>query len=303
MPYLMTYRDSATMRSQEMTYESLARDYYWRRAGDDLVLEESKTPTPWAWRRFDVFRDEPALFKTFADTAPDADGVLAFAKKYGTIKDKLPLSEWKKEINLMRGLVVFWDAAKNGDSEALKPFILNQDERGIFWHLPEPYAPKPESQLGYLDDVRSPIDQPYPPRSPGDLPRQAFPYLAERINTGLIGNTAAGVLWDWGVGRCHVTTAPTSLLGAMYVQFALALEGDKEFRQCAGCSGWLAVKRKNNPKPALYCSRSCRNRAHQARKEKARAMFAEGKGHKEIAAELNARVATIKQWVKKRKES
>jgi hypothetical protein len=284
------------MPFQEITYESWVSGYCWRQSRDAFVLEIR--PRGQVNRCYNVFLDEPALFKTFADTAPNADSVLAFANRYGAIKEQLPLSEWKTEIGQMKGLIVLWEAAKNGDSEALKPFVLKQDERDIFWHLPEPYMQEDETQ-----DVPAWNNQTYPPRSNDDLPRQAFPYLAERISTSLIGNAEPVVTWDWRKGRCLFTHAPTNLLGAMYVQFARALEGAKDYRRCEGCSGWLEVKRKNNPKPALYCSRSCRNRAHQARKEKARAMFAKGKSHKEIAAELNARVAAIKQWVKKRKGS
>jgi DNA-binding NarL/FixJ family response regulator len=51
----------------------------------------------------------------------------------------------------------------------------------------------------------------------------------------------------------------------------------------------------------LFCSESCRARAYRERKEKAVQLAAEGKTPKEIAAELDSDVKTVKGWIKQRK--
>jgi hypothetical protein len=53
---------------------------------------------------------------------------------------------------------------------------------------------------------------------------------------------------------------PQNLLAAIWLQFALAVQGGKEFRRCGGCDAWIDR--------GLYCNAACRQRAYRKRKAK-----------------------------------
>src|SRR5262249_25883107 len=92
--------------------------------------------------------------------------------------------------------------------------------------------------------------------------------------------------------------APKSLLGAMWLQFALAVGGDTQHRACPACGKWFAVAPDTVRANKFYCGESCRSRAYRARKEQARTLAGEGKPPKQIAEALATDVEKVKGWLK-----
>src|SRR5262249_2478813 len=68
-----------------------------------------------------------------------------------------------------------------------------------------------------------------------------------------------------GLSFC-MRMVPHHLLGFMWVQFAEAVAGGKEFRQCASCSRWMEIAPGQGRPEKHYCSDACRMRAYRKRK-------------------------------------
>jgi len=67
-------------------------------------------------------------------------------------------------------------------------------------------------------------------------------------------------------GKLEQYLEPKSLLAAMWVQFAGAIEGTTSFSPCAECSNWIDTVPGSNRPDKIYCSDACRMRAYRKRK-------------------------------------
>jgi hypothetical protein len=97
---------------------------------------------------------------------------------------------------------------------------------------------------------------------------------------------------------------PDDLRAAMWHQFAQAITGNKQFRQCRACADWYEVMTDDNGRTArrLFCSEACKTRDHRRRKDKAVTLNAEGMSPEEIATRLNTDPDRIKKWVDKKRK-
>ena len=98
--------------------------------------------------------------------------------------------------------------------------------------------------------------------------------------------------------RLQIT--PKNLLAAMWLQFAQAVTGDKEYRQCKQCGKpfEISLAPEGMRKSREYCTDPCRFKAYRERQGKARRLDSEGVAVKEIAKRLGSTTATIKKWIK-----
>lgn len=112
---------------------------------------------------------------------------------------------------------------------------------------------------------------------------------------------------------------PNSLLGAVWLQFALAISGDKHYRQCPGCQNFFevspSVRRDDTSQPEegddsrkrrkrvdrSHCDNACRSSAYRQRKAKAKRLHGQGLEIDEIAGELDTNPEQIKKWVASRR--
>src|SRR5262249_44706185 len=61
---------------------------------------------------------------------------------------------------------------------------------------------------------------------------------------------------------------PASLLGAMWLQFADAVTGNKTVKPCETCGQWFVVAPRQRRADAKYCRDACKSAAFRARKGK-----------------------------------
>jgi hypothetical protein len=106
---------------------------------------------------------------------------------------------------------------------------------------------------------------------------------------------------DHKLGGLALQVKPNSLLGALWIQFALAVAGNKKYRACATCRQWFELSPQIARTSKLFCSEACRSQAYRNRKEKAHLLAAEGKTFKQIAEELGSDLKTVQEWLKHRK--
>ena len=91
---------------------------------------------------------------------------------------------------------------------------------------------------------------------------------------------------------------PESLIAAIWVQLALAIEGNREYRQCDQCRRWFEVAAEKR-EDARFCGDPCRFKAYRARQKEARQLMDDGVPVKQIAERLGSDIKTVKGWVKK----
>ena len=131
-------------------------------------------------------------------------------------------------------------------------------------------------------------------------------YLMGLINDHLQGfseTTAFGgrlryeVAWDFKQLKRTFRVRPESLLVAMWLQFARAVEGGFEFRSCAVCHKLFEISPPVTRRTRLHCSDACKLAAYRQRQVDARKMYSTGMTFKEIAQELRSEVATVRKWL------
>lgn len=97
----------------------------------------------------------------------------------------------------------------------------------------------------------------------------------------------------------RLSFAPTSLLSAAWLQFALSLAGDKEFRSCKFCRRLFEISTEQTGfrSHREFCTDSCKTKDYRKRRRTALRLTNEGKPLREVSEKTNTEVATIRAWL------
>ena len=255
--------------------------------------------------------------------SPPATGIKAFADRFGplgrTVEKPIPLddqrnakgvplgmgeslADWHHEILTMRLAIDIWEAVRRGDVDLLGQLILwNEDGSGvrIMSHpeltdrqLPDPPAYVERAWIAsthHGDDVLGRFVR-------GDLVKPALHYVQSTINQHLENRIGARLLWDTKRARLDLYTSPVDLIGAVWLQFARAVERDSKFRQCAECGTWFELAPGTARADKLYCSTPCRTKAYRKRQAEAARLHGEGRstrGHRPRAGQRSRHRARL----------
>jgi hypothetical protein len=117
----------------------------------------------------------------------------------------------------------------------------------------------------------------------------------------MVRNVETRLLFHEDSPRLGISLMPRDLLGALWLQFAVAVDALKNFAKCAQCGAPFEVSR--NPltgkRPdALFCSARCRVGRYRGRIDQARRLKSEGLPVNEIARKLKTEVRTVNGWLK-----
>jgi hypothetical protein len=270
------------------------------------------------------------LFRVFGDTEPTRDGIKAFADRFGPLGDPIenaiplydqpkaegvplgtgePLAAWNEEILTMRYAIDIWEAARNGDVGRLERVInWKPDSSGVEiaghpgvpgGQLPNPPARVERAWIAsthFGDDVLGRF-------VPGDLVQPALHYLQSKINEKLDGRASPRLLWDAKRERLGLYIVPAGLVGALWLQFARAVERDSKFRQCAECGIWFELAPGTARADKLYCSTPCRTKAYRKRQAEAARLHGEGCSVEDIARALESDPETVRGWIERKRDS
>src|SRR5262249_24513936 len=106
-----------------------------------------------------------------------------------------------------------------------------------------------------------------------------------------------GMRWDSRRGHPALSYYCPSLLSAVLLQFATAVNENVGHGRCRECGTWFVVAPNAFRSSRMFCSTGCRSKAYRERQVRARQMYTAQKSFEEIAKELDSDVATIKKWV------
>lgn len=237
-------------------------------------------------QRYRPLTADPALFRVFAETEPTREGIQAFANRYGLLGGNtmeairlprhpgddtagygVPLWAWLEEIRAMRQMVELWDLAAQGNERGLARLIAWSDT-GVA------YRPS-----GKGAGKRHPSEVPIVPNHPdllgqfprGDLVLPALYHIQETVNKHIEGRISPRLLWGKDHSRLGIYLVPDSLIGALWLQFARAIDGEKQYRRCLACGAWFELSPDTARTNRRYCNDACRSKAYRARKARGEA--------------------------------
>ncbi len=257
---------------------------------------------------------QSGLFRDFSETQPTEKGILGFANRYGSlggtaaaciaVQEGLGSGElfglWVSEIVTMRELVDLRDRTRGQVATQLAERIKWDGSRGVRYEGPRVSGARPPwdgSSAWIASENHNPeMLSRFPP---GDLVGPARSFLQGRINRKLAGHgVTVRLLWDPNYTQLGLHVVPTSLIGCLWLQFAKAVDGDKDYRRCPECRKWFDVSPHESRTDRVFCSPSCKAAAHRKKIAEARRLFAQRVPIRQIAKKLDTQPETVKGWVK-----
>jgi hypothetical protein len=267
------------------------------------------------------------LFRDFAATEPSLDAIKAFADRFGplggALRKRIVLSDqgrdgkhpmgfgehvddWVHEILVMRLAVDLWESARQGDTAHLERMI-SWAEDGTRVMIDT----HPELERGQLPEKPTHVhraviaDERLDPEIlarfvPEDSIGPALHCMQSLINEHLHHRASPRLLWEQNRDRLGLYIVPEGLIGALWLQFARAVERDARFRQCSECGTWFEVSPGRGRTDKQFCSTACRTRAYRKRQAEAARLHGEGRSMEEIARELESDPDTVRGWIERR---
>lgn len=236
---------------------------------------------------------KPAIYREFAELSGEQE-IVEFANQYGFLRggnltvcipirkgdspwivtndnhQMVPcelISEWLSCVQQIKRTVAVWDSVQRKDTAWLAKRILWKGDRD---------NPASNIQVTYEDDAGSTLitsskdkGMTFQQIRYGDLELPARLYLQRAINAALKENVTNMLLFkdDWS-GQ-HNVVVPKDLLSAMWLQLALAIEGNHKYRKCAVCKKPFQVGVSERGKPKTFCSDACRSKDYRQKKKAA----------------------------------
>ena len=274
--------------------------------------------------RYNPLAEHSGLFRVFADIDPTEDAIKAFADRYGLLGGEAAriivltedvgdkkgpvgigesLSAWHRELLAMSQAVTLWELARHGDVEQLSRFI-HWDEKGVQYRSHPDLASGELPELPYLKTIASIASEnrqpdPFDRFKRGEVIQPALYYVQRVVNKHLKERVSPRLLWNESRTHLGVYFVPGSLVGALWLQFAQAIERNNDFRKCAECGIWFELSPQTARSNKTYCSNACRTKTYRKRKAEAQRLHAEGVPDAEIAYRLGADSKTVKGWIAK----
>ena len=228
-----------------------------------------------SWRNFCPLTDfRGVLYRQFAQTPLDTEGIKKFADAFGSlggdIGDMIPvkridatrdfmgageeLNDWLYEITRMAEAVELWDLAREKDTKRLSELVRwRENSVGIEW------SDRHYMLIAAREDTKELFEE----MRPGDLVEPALLAVQKIVNQQLWKKGRAGprLLWDGDKRALSQRVMPNGLIGAIWLDFLLAIDGDTDYRRCLQCGSMFAVLRKGQRRK--FCSDRCRVAHHR----------------------------------------
>jgi hypothetical protein len=212
-----------------------------------------------------------------------------FMKHGAVVGDSL--DRWKQLIDRVGDLAYAWNALRSNDADQLAKAFPIRKRHG-----------KDQLQLRGRDDTLVMADVLIGTPSKSKLRVNAERLLLDAINEHLQGKFNFGLTVGDGTRRSWFSIHPKSLEAAVWLQFAQAVLGNKEFRECEACGTPFEVSLDAFRTNRTLCSSACKARAHRMRRAETLALAAEGKTAKQIAKKVGSKLETIQKWLEERED-
>ena len=240
-------------------------------------------------RRYEPLREEPGLFLTLAGLETTQDAIAQFAARYGPLGvprvftrpsdttlggeqfDQFcygePLATWLHEVAGLKGAVSIWrrvqagkpisDTAQLGSIRELLALSSKNTTTG-----PWPDVAGDSIAAPHAKALASSSREPAKSLSREVAQHVGWFSLSQTVSAKLNMHAQVCLVYAKGMARPQVHVIPKTLLGAAWLQLALAISGDKDYRACESCGAWFAtVPGEGYTLARRFCSTRCRMRA------------------------------------------
>ena len=289
------------------------------KTGRYLVSKSDRTPGNHLVRTYDPM-ETPALFRRFSDLEGAEHAVNRFADEHGLLgsptsvmvtipkedepnEDVVSLGEslnvWRSAIHEMNETITIWDWVCERDVSSLGRHITwneGSEGRSVSYYS-EPIADRnqPSTKGGYYLIAHAGADDKNLIASfaPGDLIAPAATLVRTRVNAQLKARAYPYLFQSNAEVRFSLGARPAGLLGALWLQFAHAIESDLRFRRCDHCGQWFRFEPRRGRYPRLYCSQAHKMASHRLAK-KVESLAAEGLNRDSIAEQLGISIDRVR---------
>jgi hypothetical protein len=232
--------------------------------GTELMLIES-TPVGVSRmvKRHRTLKESTGLFIEFAHVDATPAGIIAFANQYGPLGGTLTqlvtvgkrnakekpvyagesIAAWLREIAAVRRLLQLWLQ----DIKAEITFRTAAESIFAEW-----------ASGSSVVAFRATDPDTYE-RLKNKTAEIALHYLRAQVNAKLIEHPAtARLIYEKSRGAFGLFIVPSSLIAAIWLQFAAAIDGNRRYRSCKNCGKWFEVGGSGRRAHTEACSDSCR---------------------------------------------
>ena len=159
----------------------------------------------------------------------------------------------------MKALVRLWDTLRQSDVATLQTWVYWHDGEVSYDFKVDHYHSS--GTLAAIDFYPELLDG----LAVGDVVQPAWHLLQRELNDRLRQHPATPYL-VWSQDRSHLgmRLRPTSLISALWGQFAFAVGQNHSYRICAVCGRWFQVGPGGDMRAdAKYCTNACRQRKYR----------------------------------------
>lgn len=211
------------------------------------------------------------LHRVFAQTSPTPEAILRFANNFGRLGGDIPgliavkdlgdgksllgpgedQRKWIKEITVIAAAVSLWDWVRERNTERLS--------EEVYWDGDLVRVGGRKGMLiaakNYRRDLFETIER-------GDVIQPALLAVQRIVNKHIWERTGARLLLN-REGELEQHIVPNGLIGAIWLDFALAIDGNTQYRKCERCGTAFPVFPKGHRRK--FCSDKCRSAQHRHR--------------------------------------
>jgi hypothetical protein len=246
--------------------------------GSEWVLVVNDNPFASSeWKSANQLQSDASDFLEFVKLTPDnPSGIVEFANRYGFLsgarryKTADPpgsvfgevVADWMNAVEAMKPAVDVWKLVRRRDRDSLKRFFRWIETKpgfpirgvsGQMWVYDSPNSPN--SPLAIVSDAQK-DDQ---------IEGVAEKWLRSRANGYISSLVSPQIDLDEQQGNV-VRLIPQTLKAAIWLQFAFAICGEQEYRECEACGKPFGIDPRNKVSARkVYCSGSCRVKASRER--------------------------------------
>jgi hypothetical protein len=228
-----------------------------------LIVANVKAGGTYHVRQYNPLRQYKCLFREFAETHDNEEGVIDFAGRYGLLgldleyvppggspmpKNMEPLALWRQEILAMRKALSVWDMVQEENSRGLEAYLGPLMEWVAADRDPSHGARVIDAGSGpssldpaelrwfrihpeFLDSYQS-----------GDVITPALLGVQFAVNRHLERRITPKILWDDLSRRgWSLYFVPVNLIGSLWLQLSQSITQQKDYRRCRQCGAWFEI--------------------------------------------------------------
>ncbi len=248
-------------RSESEFYDPLAEHTGLFRNFASLETEQSilRFANNYGW----LGRDFDYVIPSDKASEIDEESLMQGKRSYECSVSGQSLSRWESKIKRIRSPISLWDMLRSEDTDSLAKTI--RSEGGVLWYeynelthnyrYADPVAISVERSAASSEKLTS-----------EEIRGLGWMGLKKEINENI--NTVNTQI-DLGLdAELSMVVAVEDLSAAIWLQFALAVAGNKKYEHCIHCQDYFEIGPSAARKGKQYCSNACRMAAYRLRRRK-----------------------------------